>query len=105
MKEKRFGGKIRIPFLLYFTKFLCFCKEYIEGLTMQAKIEKEYIKLLCFYALGDDYVAEVNCKNYDEYESLPSVIRYNNFLMGKTGWNSDTWKCCYKNNVMIAKRI
>jgi len=48
-------------------------------------------------------VAEVTCRDYDEYKALPETIDVGGRILGKTGWSSDTEYACYKSDVLLGK--
>lgn len=71
---------------------------------MKAQIT-EHLCVLNFQEIGGEKIAEVTCRDYDHYQSLPQVVMIENELFGLTGWNSDTQKACYKNPHMIAHSV
>lgn len=46
-----------------------------------------------------------SCKDYDHYATLPCVVNFDGKLFGKTGWNSDTNKACYKSHTSVAFKV
>lgn len=72
---------------------------------MQAKILVEYIAVRYAQQIDNDQLVEVNCSDFDEYKKLPDAIEFEGKVLGKTGWSSDTGYACYKQNVMLGKRI
>ena len=42
------------------------------------------------------------CADYDEYRALPQVVRFEERLYGRTGWNSDRGVAYYQTNAMVA---
>jgi hypothetical protein len=71
---------------------------------MIAKIV-DMLKIDAYYHICNDVVAEVSCRDYDHFASLPDAIQINGIILGKTGWSSDSNKACYKTNVMLGKPI
>lgn len=52
-----------------------------------------------------DLILEVDCHDFDKYMSLPAGLEYCGKEFGKTGWNSDTGRCCYKSSQKFAKTL
>jgi hypothetical protein len=50
-------------------------------------------------------VAEVSCRDYDEFVALPDAIEVEGNILGKTGWSSDRNYACYKSGVLLGKII
>lgn len=71
---------------------------------MFAQAAYEYVRLLSLYFIEGQYVAEVSCSDFDDYKALPDAIKYDGKVLGKTGWNSDSCKACYKSGVALALR-
>ena len=71
---------------------------------MEAKAKSEYIRIHYCVCLDGEYVAEVDCHDFKHFQSLPSAIEYDGRLLGKTGWNSDSNRACYKSGAMLAKK-
>jgi len=53
--------------------------------------------------IGGQVVAEVTCRDYDDYNALPDAIEVGGRILGKTGWSSDTGYACYKSGVLLGK--
>lgn len=70
---------------------------------MKVKIEKDYLTAEQIAVIEGNTCILVHCNDYDHYKKLPSVISYNGTLCGKTGWNSDTNRCCYQSSATIVK--
>lgn len=75
------------------------------GEDMLAKTRYDFLTILAFYRVEGDNIVIVNCPNYDTYEALPDAIEYSGLILGKTGWNSDTCKACYKFPNKLAKKL
>ena len=45
------------------------------------------------------------CADYDEYRALPQVVRYEERLYGRTGWNSDRGVAYYQTNARVALEV
>ena len=69
---------------------------------MNARAESRYIRVLQSTYIEGQHIAEVECNDFDFYMGLPSVLEFQGRLFGKTGWNSDTGKACYKTGVPMA---
>jgi len=50
-------------------------------------------------------IAEVTCRDYDEYAMLPEAIELSGEILGKTGWSSDTGYACYKTGILLGRII
>lgn len=50
-------------------------------------------------------VAEVSCRDYDEFVALPDAIEVEGNILGKTGWSSDRNYACYKSGVLLGKKL
>lgn len=72
---------------------------------MIAQAAYEYLRLQSLHFIEGQYIAEVSCVDFDDYKALPDAITYDGKVLGKTGWNSDSCKACYKTNVLMAQRI
>jgi len=75
---------------------------------------KDAVIVSAIYTLGGSYnrsgtydplmkVIETECNCFDEYKALPKVIEYAGHVYGKTGWSSDTFRACYKTEVLVAR--
>lgn len=53
--------------------------------------------------IDGELVAEVICRDYDEYTQLPEAIKISGRILGKTGWSSDTGYACYKSGVLLGE--
>lgn len=49
-----------------------------------------------------DFLAEVACPDYDAFRALPAAILFLGRTLGRTGWNSDTGRACYKESARFA---
>jgi hypothetical protein len=65
----------------------------------------EEITVLAVHEIDGQYVIDVPCKDYDAYEKLPQVVAYKGVSCGKTGWNSDMEKACYKSGVALVSTL
>jgi hypothetical protein len=63
------------------------------------------ITVIAEYKLDGEIVIEVPCKDYENFASLPNALSYNGTVVGKTGWSSDTYRACYKQNTRLAYPI
>jgi hypothetical protein len=72
---------------------------------MIAQARYEYLRLHYIVLLEGEYVAEVDCSGFDDFKALPSAIEYDGKVLGKTGWNSDSNRACYKSGVPLAKGV
>ncbi len=72
---------------------------------MIAQAKYEYLRLHYCVLLEGEYVAEVDCQDFADFKALPSAIVYDGKVLGKTGWNSDSCKACYKSGVPLAKSL
>lgn len=70
---------------------------------MEAKIRRDYIKVVSFYEIGRTSIIETRCPDYDTFSNLPDVIEFDNSLHVLTGWNSDYGLAYYKTNGHLAK--
>ena len=73
---------------------------------MQAQARYEFIKLQSIIWIEGEYIVEVECRDYNDYCALPAAISYDRMVMGKTGWNSDKCKACYKSKTgLLAQKL
>ena len=74
---------------------------------MDAIAKREYVKVQFCCLLSGEYIIETSCADYDEYAALPDAIEYDGLLLGKTGWNSDLCKACYKRSAarFLARKV
>lgn len=64
-----------------------------------------YIRIQYLQVIDREHVAAVACDDYDQYKNLPDAIEVNGIILGKTGWSSDLFYACYKQNVMLGKPV
>lgn len=72
---------------------------------MKAKSVNNMIIVRATHIIDAEFIAEVDCNDYEEYKSLPKVIEVQGKYLGKTGWSSDRNYACYKNNVILGKFV
>jgi hypothetical protein len=72
---------------------------------MEAKPITNMVVVRAIRVLDAEFIAEVDCNDFDEYKSLPSVIEVQGKYLGKTGWSSDRNYACYKENVSLGIKI
>ena len=72
---------------------------------MEALIKNNYIVVRASHIIDAEFVAEVDCNDFDEYKALPAAIEVDGKLLGKTGWSSDRFYACYKQNVSLGKIV
>lgn len=77
----------------------------MEDNSMNARADSRYIRVLQCVFIEGQHIAEVECSDFDFYMTLPAAIEFQGKLFGKTGWNSDTCKACYKTGTNLARRI
>jgi hypothetical protein len=65
----------------------------------------DHILVLASYRLENQGIIEVNCAYFDAYVTLPEAVEFRGEVYGKTGWNSDNCKACYKTGVPLARPI
>jgi hypothetical protein len=70
---------------------------------MYAKSVPQMIRVHILQKIERDTVAEVSCRDYDEFVALPDAIEVEGKILGKTGWNSDRNYACYKSGVLLGK--
>ena len=75
------------------------------GAQMNKAIPVDYIAVLASYVLDGQQIIEVTCADFDAYKALPDAVEWCGKILGKTGWNSDLGKACYKMGVSLAKAI
>ncbi len=63
------------------------------------------IVLLSAQRIEGNLVLETNCRDYDNYKTLPDVVAYEGTLCAKTGWSSDRYYACYQSRMAIARGI
>jgi len=71
---------------------------------MKVKVEPEYLVAEMVAEIDHIVCIMVHCQDYEHFRSLPQVLSHNGILCGKTGWNSDTNRCCYQSNAQLVKR-
>ena len=71
---------------------------------MEAKIRRDLLLVIPVHGHGET-ILETPCRDYDEYARLPNVIEFENQVFGKTGWNSDSNKACYKTGLNTARVV
>ena len=72
---------------------------------MKAKPINNMLVVRATHVLDAEFVAEVDCNDFDEYKSLPQVIEVQGKHLGKTGWSSDRNYACYKENVILGTKV
>lgn len=74
---------------------------------MMAEVTKEYVVVRRHEVHPDGvHCLILSCENgYDTYKHLPDVLRYEERLYGKTGWNSDSLVAYYKTDVKLAEVV
>lgn len=63
------------------------------------------VTVVAEYTLDREMVLEVECRNFDHYRTLPSVVSFRGIECVRTGWSSDTCLACYKQSCMIARKV
>lgn len=63
------------------------------------------ITVLFEIELEGKLVIETGCADYEAFSRLPNAVSYNGKTLGKTGWNSDSGKACYKEGAKIALKV
>lgn len=67
---------------------------------MTATAIKNAINIMNIQQCDGNVFLEVNITGYDEYETLPRVVLFQNATYKRTGWNSDRLIAYYKSDVM-----
>lgn len=57
-----------------------------------------------YHIIEGELIALVDCSDYDGYKSLPDSIKFQDKVLGKTGWSSDHNYACYKECVLMAEK-
>lgn len=68
-------------------------------------IEVGYVRAIIVWVVQGETIAEVDCEDYDHFTTLPDVVSYDGIMLGKTGWNSDTGRACYKSRAQVLKVV
>ena len=76
---------------------------FVHSITAQPQLQ--YVLVQNYYCIEGTHVVEVDCADYEAWKNLPDAIKYEGNLLGKTGWNSDLHKACYKSGVELAEKI
>jgi hypothetical protein len=67
---------------------------------MTATAIKNAINITNIQPCDGNVFLEVSITGYDEYETLPRVVLFQNATYKRTGWNSDRMVAYYKSDVM-----
>ena len=62
------------------------------------------IDILSSQEIEGTLVIETSCPDYEAYIHLPVFVSYLGRELGKTGWNSDTGRACYKTRAFLVAR-
>jgi hypothetical protein len=63
------------------------------------------VRIQALQIIEGQTVAEVDCRDYDEYHALPDALEVEGKILGKTGWSSDRHYACYKSGVLLGKIV
>jgi len=69
---------------------------------MDAKVMKDRLLLSGAFTIEGETVLVTDCRDYDHFRTLPTVVEYNGRECGRTGWNSDRGEAYYKSHMSIA---
>lgn len=69
---------------------------------MQAYTLPKSIRITAHYGFGDVFIIETDCRDYDEFSSLPAAVVHNGSVYGKSSWNSDKSYAVYRTDKLVA---
>lgn len=72
---------------------------------MHAEAVKNVVAVLALHSIEGQSILETSCSDYHTYALLPTALLFEGRVYGKTGWNSDTGRACFKTGVPLATAI
>lgn len=61
------------------------------------------VRVLAIHKLQGVTILETSCEGYEAFRRLPPAVTWEGLELGKTGWNSDTGRACYKSDAALAR--